>query len=380
MDPADAAATYLTLTLEKMGVPCKVINTPEKGKHVVATADIPAQTDLFEETPIVSWPAQGYLALDIPFCSHCLRQQGRKSETDEKKEEEEAWHKCGCGSMFCSETCESTSKIAHCILCNNLRKLREDDDNKSLAAENKNSNKPITKESLARCVAWIIARIASTIKHQKFSGKMLEEDHKKQSETISRQIFQLATAPFNRLIDTPKGTIFSDVDAVAWYSEIDYLLREPCLTTLLEATVEPPCENNDWAKEIVDALLRRDTLETLLGQMTLNSQAVNGLVFSRPAEEKSSASTLPVEWVLKGGGMYTLQSAFNHSCLPNVVVTAVDGTHDIVLRTLRPIQNGEELTITYIPLENTREKRHELLKGYFFTCCCQRCEDEKKTE
>ncbi|KEG09820.1 hypothetical protein DQ04_04581020 [Trypanosoma grayi] len=381
MDPAEAAAAYLTSVFERMGVPCRVSNTPEKGKHVVATADIPAQSDLFEEAPIVSWPAQSYVEIGIPFCSHCLRQQ-RKIDATRGSRGRGTWSTCnGCGSFFCSDICESSSRTAHRILCCVLKELREEKVNANLCTDSVDDTryKPITKESLARCVAWIVSRIATSIQQQKFSGKVLGEHHNENGESIARQLFHIATAPFNRLIDVPRGTEFADVDAAAWYRTVDELLREPCRAALLGAAAQPSADGDVWAEEIVDALLRHDTLESLLGQMTLNAQALNSfLLFSPSSGGAPSSATPPAEWVLKGGGVYTLQSAFNHSCRPNVIVSAMDGTHDITLRTLRPVKNGEELTITYIPLKDTtREKRHALLRGYFFTCHCPLCKEEE---
>ncbi|RNF01939.1 hypothetical protein TraAM80_06743 [Trypanosoma rangeli] len=379
MDTAEAAALHLTAIFEKMEVPCRVQNTSEKGKHVVATADIPAQRDIFEEVPIVSWPAQGYVALGIPFCTHCLRQRANTAAT--QKQDDSTWHTCdGCGSYFCSTKCESAGKLAHRILCGALRLLREEEHVELPDAEaGGSSSRPITKESLARCVAWVVARIAASIKQQQFSGVLLETQHTEHADSVARQLFHLACAPFNRLIDAPKGTEFSDVDAASWYGAVDRLLRGPCHAVLLEAISPPQSESAAWAQEIVDALLRHDTLETFLGQMSLNSQAINGfIVYSSPAAAGAASAAPSVEWVLKGGGVYTLQSAFNHSCDPNLAVSTVDGTHEIRLRTLRPVQSGEELTITYIPLENTTtEQRHAMLKGYFFTCRCHRCQEGK---
>ena len=44
------------------------------------------------------------------------------------------------------------------------------------------------------------------------------------------------------------------------------------------------------------------------------------------------------------------------------------------MRTLRRIEPGEELTISYVDLATTREdRRRELREGYFFDCDCARC-------
>ncbi|CBH13275.1 hypothetical protein, conserved [Trypanosoma brucei gambiense DAL972] len=369
MDPSQEGAEYLTAVFAKLGVPCRVANTVEKGKHILATADMPAQYSVFEEAPVVSWPSQGYLTLGVPFCLFCLRQRNNADIADEG---EHNWNSCaGCGSLFCSESCLASAEMPHRVLCGVLQELRKRECTDGCC-------RPITKESLANCVAWVVGRIAGAIKQRQFSGKLLEENHRENANSISRQLFHVVTAPFNRFLDAPKNAEFADVDANSWYEEINKLLREPCRAVLLQSAAAPPSIGADWALEIVDGLLRHDTLERFLGILTLNSQGLNGFVAVPGAAGDMDSPSLPITWVLKGGGIYSLQSAFNHSCVPNVAVLAEGGTHDITLRTLRAIKNGEELTITYIPVENTtRAERQMKLEGYFFTCRCPLCEEEK---
>jgi SET and MYND domain-containing protein len=82
----------------------------------------------------------------------------------------------------------------------------------------------------------------------------------------------------------------------------------------------------------------------------------------------------------------------NHSCVPNAFIGFDKRT--AVLRAERPIQQGEEITISYIGMchghptagfdrlltlpDNTLPKaaRHEALKLYHFECDCPRCKDD----
>jgi hypothetical protein len=82
------------------------------------------------------------------------------------------------------------------------------------------------------------------------------------------------------------------------------------------------------------------------------------------------------------GGLYVLHSHVNHSCDPNISVRHLDQRNAlsrITMVTLRDIEPGEELFITYtnprVPLES---RRQHLLEWGFGTCDCPRCQTEEK--
>eukprot|EP01138_Halocafeteria_seosinensis_P000816 gb/GECG01000837.1/.p1 GENE.gb/GECG01000837.1/~~gb/GECG01000837.1/.p1 ORF type:complete len:506 (+),score=49.26 gb/GECG01000837.1/:1-1518(+) len=79
-----------------------------------------------------------------------------------------------------------------------------------------------------------------------------------------------------------------------------------------------------------------------------------------------------------GAGCYPVASLFNHSCRPNcIAVFNTPGDHTLYLRTLKPIDPGEELVLSYIDVAQTKKERHkELLTQYGFKCCCGRCAEE----
>lgn len=82
--------------------------------------------------------------------------------------------------------------------------------------------------------------------------------------------------------------------------------------------------------------------------------------------------TEPVELTDIGIALFDRVSLLNHSCDPNAVVL-FDGTAAIV-RALRPLAAGEEITISYIDRATDRhERQRSLLSQYFFTCACARC-------
>jgi len=71
-------------------------------------------------------------------------------------------------------------------------------------------------------------------------------------------------------------------------------------------------------------------------------------------------------------GLFPSASYFNHSCCPNVCKTTRG--RSLFFRAIRDIAAGEELTISYVLLNDSTEMRQAALKSsYLFTCTCPRC-------
>ncbi|XP_074024279.1 histone-lysine N-methyltransferase SMYD3 isoform X2 [Numenius arquata] len=78
-----------------------------------------------------------------------------------------------------------------------------------------------------------------------------------------------------------------------------------------------------------------------------------------------------------GVGLYPSMSLLNHSCDPNCVI--VFEGYQLLLRSVREIQIGEELTISYIEsLVPTSERQKQLMRQYCFECDCPLCQDQEK--
>eukprot|EP01117_Protostelium_nocturnum_P018282 TRINITY_DN7618_c0_g1_i1.p1 TRINITY_DN7618_c0_g1~~TRINITY_DN7618_c0_g1_i1.p1 ORF type:complete len:466 (+),score=121.22 TRINITY_DN7618_c0_g1_i1:129-1400(+) len=75
-----------------------------------------------------------------------------------------------------------------------------------------------------------------------------------------------------------------------------------------------------------------------------------------------------------GGGLYKEIARLNHSCEPNCVVVVEGNVAKI--RSIRRIENDEELTISYVEIANSKLIRNQkLLENFFFQCQCNRCID-----
>ncbi|KFO25464.1 SET and MYND domain-containing protein 3 [Fukomys damarensis] len=79
-----------------------------------------------------------------------------------------------------------------------------------------------------------------------------------------------------------------------------------------------------------------------------------------------------------GVGLYPSMSLLNHSCDPNCSIVFT-GPH-LLLRAVRDIEVGEELTICYLDILMTSEERRKQLRDqYCFDCDCFRCQTQDKT-
>jgi lysine-specific demethylase 8 len=89
---------------------------------------------------------------------------------------------------------------------------------------------------------------------------------------------------------------------------------------------------------------------------------------------------------LDGTTMYATACKMNHSCNPNVIVLykgrGWGRQHPLTAYCIayKDIQEGEELTISYIENDDPLEKRQQDLANYGFVCQCTKCEAERSGE
>ncbi|SJL04740.1 uncharacterized protein ARMOST_08110 [Armillaria ostoyae] len=73
-------------------------------------------------------------------------------------------------------------------------------------------------------------------------------------------------------------------------------------------------------------------------------------------------------------GCFPSLSRANHDCCPNTNFFFSAPTFTGEFRAVRKIQKGEEITVSYIPLDDPKQMRQRALQdGYHFTCTCATC-------
>lgn len=422
-------AAELSTILKQLEIPCVIREDKEKGKSMVAVKGIQGSTVLFEEVPIVSWsfstrPSGTYcdwcltsLSPDDKKEYRCPFAKSKSSDDDGDNDEENS--SSSCIAVYCSEDCQARAANTHRFLCGDaLSALRNFDLHQLLSgvdddddAENNNipsDGLPITLEALAKAV--------STVAH-----RYIAYAQRYPAGTTSSELFPLAAQLFNRLVSAPGDAEFDEINSEAWFNKLRELLADKMMGIFVSVLGK---EDEKRHKEIVDALLSDETLNVMLGQLTLNSQALNlpvqqrreredddadendddddeeedGTNDNKVEDKKESKTDVPPssapnktndkkkkkDKIIRpsvGAGVFSLHSTLNHSCEPNAFVVFTNN-HEIAVKLKKTVKPGEEITITYIAelflkLENF-EQRRERLSNYFFKCSCTRCVREER--
>lgn len=98
---------------------------------------------------------------------------------------------------------------------------------------------------------------------------------------------------------------------------------------------------------------------------TVNCNA-HGLGAMRAADGTNSTDV--------AAGLFPFLSMLNHSCAPNAAFTAAAPGGVMAVRALAPVRRGEELTVSYLNLYESRDaRRAAALATKGFTCACARC-------
>ncbi|KAJ3371772.1 hypothetical protein GGF31_002751 [Allomyces arbusculus] len=77
----------------------------------------------------------------------------------------------------------------------------------------------------------------------------------------------------------------------------------------------------------------------------------------------------------KADGLYVATSMANHACDPNAI--CVFSGRSVAVRCLRPIAEGDEVTINYVDVCQPEPDRQKDLKHFHFTCECALCVRER---
>lgn len=80
---------------------------------------------------------------------------------------------------------------------------------------------------------------------------------------------------------------------------------------------------------------------------------------------------------VEGSALYSVQSKINHSCEPSCEIIFPESNHVLQVTALRDIQQGEEVSISYLDecvLARSRHSRQKVLReNYMFICQCTKC-------
>ncbi|XP_065842131.1 N-lysine methyltransferase SMYD2-like [Oscarella lobularis] len=148
-------------------------------------------------------------------------------------------------------------------------------------------------------------------------------------------------------------------------SPIRELLANPHDTLHPEWESEMRLNTYSFFQTYMGCAMDEDLLDQLIGQYRRNGF---GLLDDVRVEKAAIA-------------LFSKFSLFNHSCCPNVYVSNVGTT--LRARAIRPISQGEELTMNYVEdlmLETIEYRRERLRVRYLFECTCPACTSPEAIE
>ncbi|KZC10510.1 PREDICTED: SET and MYND domain-containing protein 5 [Dufourea novaeangliae] len=352
----------------------------EKGKGIFATGPFKVGDVILKEKPIVSCQLSWNLDYGYLACDNCLkpletaeenvhRLTGNKmiflphAECCETKTE--LITQCSeCDTKYCSIECQNEAYLRyHKTLC-----LREKHESHPLVQLNetwKNMHYPPETGTImlfARMVALVnqannkddILSIFSKFCHSNFCTddnihqvkcKLMEEKFIGQFNILRQMMQKALNTEFTSHWFTPHG--FKNLIALVGTNAQGIGTSAFSRWVKNVSALDLPREERIDVDKLIDRIY--DEMEEEVGSFLNN----------------------------EGTGLYVLQSALNHSCVPNAVVEFPFSNNVLVVRAIRDIQPEEEICISYLDecdLERSRHSRQKTLSLlYMFTCRCDKC-------
>lgn len=311
-----------------------------KGKGVFATKDFFKGEKVFEETPFAWYPRWDTVGGNYHTfksdheCQLCARTIERRGLFGEKNRSLLRPVKCKqCSGWFCSNLCKKEAEAKfHRIECG--------------------AHNPHIVELAEKCRNWQWGAPMGAVRALERVIMEFEEGGIEQGKKAWTSLRAFATVRADVMDMKRKG------DSWFLYEE-DYETKWKTTYDLMKKATCPPSSSSGLTQfEMIPKKIRNEMFSynewlNLIGKYSLNDQ---------------------------NGGFYLLQSCFNHNCDSNcVVVHPNDGKYRAIIKTLRPIKQGEEMTITYVnPRDSIAGRKQELRNWYMFDCRCQRCLDEER--
>ncbi|WJX17760.1 Histone-lysine N-methyltransferase atxr4 [Trifolium repens] len=146
---------------------------------------------------------------------------------------------------------------------------------------------------------------------------------------------------------------------------------------ILEMEEEFTLLRNAFTKALIEdeqiAFLTKQWYISVLARIRINAFRIE-LAGGGSYEDLLSSAFASVEAEAGvGNAVYILPSFYNHDCDPNAHIIWIDNAV-AKLKTLRDIDEGEELRICYIDASMDHNARRKLLfRGFGFHCNCSRC-------
>ena len=311
------------------------------GRRAIARVELSPGTLIIREQ---ASPAVLHRAFQHKLCASCYDtlydgSDGAVGSQQPQQVKVRGCRACEC-VMYCSVECMMRHSDVHRDECKVLRELDRLSDESRV-------NVDLLRAALAYCVMRRGAGSDEAEEEQEQEGEATETKEQRTTaaaDGLRADDFRPDWQDVDELVD--------NLDAVA---AVD-LQRMQAAASLLLSLLPPRLH------------LPAASLVSFMSRVNNNSHAMS-------AASASVSSSSPHV----GFGLFPLCSILNHSCYPNCLYTSHG--QQLVMRVIRPVRAGEELTVNYIGLyASLLQRRRELRESKKFTCECRRCALRPATE
>lgn len=144
-----------------------------------------------------------------------------------------------------------------------------------------------------------------------------------------------------------------------------------------EAVIQIPHNHDQLGCKKLQRYVRQQ-VNALTEQQRLEFLSLHNIYpYKNPTEQYIGiirTNALPIEDGETGGGIFLEASRINHACDNNAQQSWNDNIKRHTVHALRDINEGEEITVYYLAVHNSRQARQEALRAKFkFSCSCRIC-------
>lgn len=351
-----------------------ILYSQEKGRFMIAKADIPAGQTLIEEEPLVSCQFSWSRKLSYLACDYCLRPLETAQENVSRllnrpvdlpfpefsNIRPELHEKCdSCSVIYCSKQCKQQAwNKYHSLLCAHWETLDALDElwrSMHYPPEETTIHLPIrllAQIKLNPSICAEIAQLCADVQVEDYIHKLLRPEFQSEDKNLASVI-----ATFDWL-KCPENVQYFNVAGLQRLFVLYGRNGQGIGTSSFSEWVKVVDEHKDVEAKKFNGL--EEVIKNLYDEL----------------EEKVGCEFLNCE----GAGLYIRQSSINHSCMPNAEIRFLNMNHILSVVSTRPIKCGDEVTISYLDeclLTHSRRTRHKhLQEHYLFKCTCERCMGE----
>ncbi|XP_013385788.1 SET and MYND domain-containing protein 5-like, partial [Lingula anatina] len=268
--------------------------------------------------------------------------------------------------LYCSDGCrDSAWNLYHRVLCQGASVADPNHPTEKLKDAWRNMHYPPETSSI-----MLIARMIALVKQSDKKDQILSKFAEFCKSTVNEEehiAHKLLGKEFQEQLEILRSLVceaFYDEHVQQWFTPEGFRSLFALIGTNGQGVGTSSLSvwvHNCDALELSDE--ERQTLDAFIDQLYVDI-------------EKESGTFLNCE----GSGLYTFQSACNHSCQPNAEVTFPHNNFTLQMVAVQDIKAGEEICISYLDecdRERSRYSRQKALReNYLFNCNCSLCQSQ----